>query len=73
MSVFAKVFEALQQAIVLADRVETLSRAVEGMAREVREMDRRLSRMEGALNMGHGDAQSPAPPPRLPRPKDPAS
>ena len=70
---FAKVFDALQQAIVLADRVETLSGAVESMAREVREMDRRLSRIEGALGTGQGNARSPAPPPRLPWPKDPAS
>lgn len=69
MSLFAKVFDSLQQAIVLADRVEILSRSVEGMARDLREMDRRLSRVEGALSAASGAGLSS----RLPPPEDPSS
>ncbi len=69
MSIFARVFDSLQQAIVLADRVEILSRSVEGMARDLRQMDRRLSRIEGALNTALGASLSP----RLPPPEDPSS
>lgn len=68
MKPFAKVFDAIQQAIVLAERVETLSRAVEDMARETREMDRRLSRIEGALAARGNIDPEPEPPRRLPPP-----
>lgn len=64
MSWFDRVFEAMQSAAVIGERVERMSDDVAAMSVELRELDRRVAQLEGAFAVLM--AEPSAKPPQLP-------
>ena len=70
MTIVSDAFKAVQQALLLAAKVDTLQQKVADLALENREHDRRLTRLEAKWEAAIELAAIRAGPPKLPKDTD---